>query len=133
MLDPPRPIQRKELNYRKRRYVAVRYRGGRIELYRVARNSPEMFMRYANAARGGLDELAVERLRDELGGDEEAAGALLLLDAFGDPRVRNVQITGGFDGRGGVRAEVLNAHGAWIERWAPARLYQRFDWTGPSG
>lgn len=73
MTNQPRPrkltksgsITRCEFRYRGKDVVAVRYQGGRIELYQVDAGL-EVWLRYARPSKGILDRAAIEALGDRL-------------------------------------------------------------------
>ena len=73
--DAPR-LMRKEFSYRGKRYVAIRFRGGRVELYRVD-DGLEQFVHYARKSGGRLDRIAIGLVEDKL--DPAAIEARMLL------------------------------------------------------
>lgn len=114
-----------EFTYRGRPYVAIRYRGGKVELYRAAgADGIEAWMRYAVRGRSGIDRLATELLEDEL--DPAAVHArMLLLEGDGsNPYVRNVRMGPAYREWGSVIADFTDPH-TGVERpiYASIKLY----------
>ena len=71
-------LNRVEFTYRGRSYVAIRFRGGRPELYRVEKDGyTETFLRYAWRSLGGADARAVELVEDWLDPAAKTARDLL--------------------------------------------------------
>lgn len=85
-------LRRVEFTYRGRHYVAIRFRGGRPELYRVEKDGfTETFLRYARRSLGGADERAVEMVEDRL--DVAATTARdLLAGRYPEHRARDVRL-----------------------------------------
>ena len=72
-------IRRETFTHRGREYVAIRFRGGRVELYRVECDGyTETFMRYAIPRNGGLDDAAIWAVQDHLDVAAKMARDLLL-------------------------------------------------------
>lgn len=75
--DAPKLV-RKEFTYRGRKYVAIRFRGGRVELYRAAGSDGiETWLGYARVSGGPLDRIAIGLVEDKL--DPAAIEARMLL------------------------------------------------------
>jgi hypothetical protein len=84
-------LQRVAFVHAGRKYVAIRFRGGRVELYWVdPSDGIEMFLRYARPSRANVDRKAIRMLSDVLDPAACEAGAVLR-GAYGD-KVRNVRV-----------------------------------------
>jgi hypothetical protein len=123
-------LHRVEFVHRGRRYVAVRFRGGRVELYRVERDgSTETFVRYATRRLGGVDEAAVEVIEDRL--DPAAMLARDLLAERYPPHVaRNVRMGPACGEWGSVLCDYTDPHtgrDSPFPLYASIRLYSRIS------
>ena len=60
-------LVRKEFAYRGKKYVAIRHKGGRVELYRGAGSDGiETFLGYARRSAGKIDRIAISLVEDKL-------------------------------------------------------------------
>jgi len=67
LIEGPKParLRRVEFTYRGRKFVAIRYRGGRVELYQTV-DGIETFLRYARKSAGTVDRIAIGHVEDRL-------------------------------------------------------------------
>jgi hypothetical protein len=119
-------LRRVEFVHRGRKYVAIRFCGGRVELYRVESDDfTETFLRYATKRIGGLDEAAVLCVEDEL--DPAALLARdMLADRYPKHVVRNVRMGVSAGEWGSVVADYTDPKtGRERPLYASIRLYSR--------
>ena len=121
-------LLRVEFAYRGRKYVAIRFRGGRPELYRVEKDGfTETFLRYARRSLGGADERAVEMVEDRL--DVAATTARdLLAGHYPEHRARDVRLGPACGEWGSVVADVRDSQtGLEKKVHASFRLFTRIS------
>lgn len=114
---------RATFTHRGRKYAAVRFRGGRAELYSVGKDGwTETFLRYAAPRAGALDVAAIEAADDRL--DDAAIQARSLLRGSYGTAARNVRFGEPCGAWGSVLAEYTHPEtGKSRTIYASIRLY----------